>query len=80
MNASNLDEKLVRNFLELVLLLAQEGQVDVDTGSECSAQVGGTGSDVAQVVVSVELSHLLDLGTRSAQSLEHRTQVCAVLH
>ena len=52
----------------------------MDTGSEGRAQVGGTGGDVAQVVVSVEFGHLLDLGACSAQSLEHCAQVCAVLH
>jgi hypothetical protein len=80
MNASNLNEELVCDFLELVLLLTQEGQVNMNTRPESRPEVGRTGSDVAQVVVSVELRHLLDLGARSAQSLEHGSQVRTVLH
>ncbi len=71
---------LICDFIELVLLLAQERQEYVDTGSESSSQVGRTRSYVSQVIIFVKFGYLLYLGTGATQTLKDSTQICTVLH
>ena len=60
MSATDLDVVLVSDGLELFLLLAELGELDVDRGAESSAKVGWAGSDVAQVAVVGELRDLFN--------------------
>jgi len=60
MDTTDLDVVLVSDGLELFLLLAELGELDVDRGAESSAKVGWAGSDVAQVAVVGELRDLFN--------------------
>ena len=60
MTAPDLHIELVRDALEPVPVSRQIGQVDVDRGSQSSAQISGARSDVAHVGVVEELSSRLN--------------------
>ena len=52
----------------------------MDGGTEGSPQVGGTGSDVAQVIVATELGHGLNVCGSPAQTLEDCSEIGSFLH
>lgn len=74
--ATFLQTEALQDLLKLGVL-AEMGQLDVDTATQAGAQVGGAGQDVAQVLVPAEgvaglLEDLLNLtgrGTRDWQGL-----------
>ena len=77
---SDLDVVLCGDGLELVLLVAEPGELDVDGSAETGSEVGGAGGDVAEVVVVSELSLPLNASNTSGKSLEDLTDVRARLH
>jgi hypothetical protein len=77
---TNLDVILGSNSLELLLLVAELGKLDVDGGTETGTEVGGAWGDVAEVVVVSELGLLLNTSNTSRESLEDFTDVRAGLH
>ncbi len=79
-DTSDLDVVLVGDGLELVPLLGELGESDVDGGSQGSAEVGGAGSDVAEVAVVGELGNLLDVSAGAGKSVEDGVEVSTGLH
>ena len=62
--ATGLDSELLAPGLELVnALLGPSGEVDVDGGPHASAQVGGAGVDVAELLGQLEVLARLSLDT-----------------
>ena len=80
MDASNLHEKFVGNFLEFIHLQGKLRQSDVDWCSQGGSQVGGAWGDVTQVTIMGELGNLLDEATSTAESFEDGVQVSSLLH
>jgi len=80
MDASDLHVESVGDLVELRLLLGKLGQLDVHRSSQGSAEVGWARGDVAQVVVSCEVAHSLDVAGSSAQSVEDLDDASALLH
>ena len=79
-DASDLDVVLVGNSLELVLLLAELGQLDVHRGAHGSAKICGAGGDVAESRVVSELADGLDVGSGSAEAVKDLGDARALLH
>ena len=77
---TDLNVVLVGDGLELVGFLGKLGQLDVNGGAHASSEVGGAGSDVAEMLVVGELGLLLNLGSSDGESLEDLTDVGALLH
>ena len=80
MDATDLHVVLVRNILELLLVLRQLRELDVHGRSQASAEVGRAGRNVSKMVVMRELSHRLEGAARAAQTVEHGFDVGTLLH
>ena len=81
MDTSNLHLVLVRNVVELLLLLHQLWQVDVHRGSHCGTKVGWARGDVTEMVVVGE-SDIggLEVLNSSAESVEDFDDTSVLLH
>ena len=79
-DASDLDVVLVSDGLELVLLLAELGELDVDRGAHGGAEVGGAGGDVAEGLVVSELADFLDLVGGAAKAVKDLGDAGTLLH
>ena len=79
-SATDLDVVLVCDGIELCLILAELGQLDVNGGAHAGSQVGGAGGDVTKMLVVGESSFRLDLGGGDGESLEDLADVGALLH
>ena len=79
-DAADLHVVLLRDGVELVLLLRELRKSNVDRGSERSSQIGRARRDVPEMAVVGELGHLLNAGGSSAESVEHGEEVGALLH
>ena len=75
MGTTNLDKVLVGDGLELFLLLAKLGELDVDGGAHASSEVGGAVGDVSKMLVVGELGLGLNLGGSDGESLEDLADV-----
>lgn len=80
-----LETEELENLVELLLVLAQGGELDVDAGAEAGSEVGWAGQDVAEMLVphvrvSTLLHQGLDLGKTVAETLEDRFDITALLH
>jgi len=85
--ATGLDGELLAPGLELVnALLGPSGEVDVDGGPHASAQVGGAGVDVAELLGQLEVLARLSLDAvtdsldATGEPLEDTLDVTALLH
>lgn len=79
-DASDLHLVSVGDLLEDLLLFHELGQVDVHRGSHGGSEVGGTGRDVTEMVITGEFCDRFDVGGGSAQSLEDSSDISALLH
>jgi len=79
-STTNLDVVLVSDGLELVLLLAEFGKLDVHGGAHASSAVGRAACDVAEMLIVCKTCLLLNLGSRNGEALENLTNVRALLH
>ena len=79
-DASDLHLVLVGDLVEDLLVFHELGQVDVHRGSHGGSEVGGTGRDVTEMVITGESCDRFDVGGGSAQSLEDSCDVSALLH
>merc|ERR1719443_1596224 len=75
-----LETEEVKDLVQLLLILGQVGELDVDAGTETSAQVRGAGQDVAEMLVphvrvAALLHQGLDLGQALAETLEDSLDV-----
>merc|ERR1719373_253712 len=80
-----LETEEVKDLVQLLLILGQVGELDVDAGTETSAQVRGAGQDVAEMLVphvrvAALLHQGLDLGQALAETLEDSLDVTTLLH
>jgi len=80
-----LETEEIQDFVQLLLVLGQGGELDVDAGTETSSQVGWAGQDVAEMLVphvrvAALLHEGLDLGQALAETLEDTLDVTALLH
>merc|ERR1719209_2599629 len=80
-----LETEEVKDGVQLLLVLGQDGELDVDAGTETGSQVGWAGQDVAEMLVphvrvAALLHQGLDLGQALAETLEDTLDVAALLH
>jgi hypothetical protein len=74
-DAHLLETEELENLVELLLVLAHGGELDVDAGAEAGSEVGWAGQDVSEMLVphvgvSTLLHQGLDLGKTVAETLE----------
>jgi len=80
-----LETEELENLVELLLVLAHGGELDVDAGAEAGSEVGWAGQDVSEMLVphvgvSTLLHQGLDLGKTVAETLEDSPDVATLLH
>merc|ERR1719295_141754 len=80
-----LETEEIEDLVQLLLVLGHVGELDVDTGTETSSQVGWAGQDVAEMLVphvrvAALLHQGLDLGQALAETLEDSLDVTTLLH
>jgi hypothetical protein len=80
MDTADLYVVLISDGLESRHVLGELGKLDVDGGAEGSAEVGGAGGDVAEVLVVGELADSLNVSGGTGEAVEHSVDVSTTLH
>lgn len=78
--STDLNVEFVSDFLETLLVLREEGHLQVNGATEGSSEVGGAGRNVTEMLVVSELGDILDGGNGTAESLEDSADVGTRLH
>ena len=79
-SATDLDVVFVGDGLELVLLFAELGELDVHGSAHASSEVGRARGDVTKMLVVSEPGLLLNLSGGGGKSREDLTNVGSLLH
>lgn len=79
-STADLDVVLVSDSLELGHVLGKLGELDVDGSAESSAEVGGAGGDVTEMVVVSELADGLNVSGSAGKAVEHGVDIGTLLH
>jgi len=79
-DAPDLQTVNVCNLVELIPPDAELGEVDMDGGAQCCAQVGRARRQVTQLLTVGKLDDFLDFFCGAGKSREHLDDVCTHLH